>query len=84
MDLQLSDKTALVLAASKGIGAGVARGLAMAGCRVAIASSNRENVVRRAETIVAETGADVRAYQMDVTQSDQAGAATAIPKQEGP
>jgi 3-oxoacyl-[acyl-carrier protein] reductase len=76
LDLQLSDKTALVLAASKGIGAGVARGLAMAGCRVAIASSNRDNIVRRAEIIVAETGADVRAYQIDVSQPEEAGAAT--------
>jgi 3-oxoacyl-[acyl-carrier protein] reductase len=74
LDLQLRGKRALVLAASKGIGAGVACALAREGCRVAIASSNRANIMRRRETITAETGAEVSAYVVDMMRPESAAA----------
>ena len=44
MDLGLSGRTALVMAASKGIGRGIAESLATEGARVAIVSRSLERV----------------------------------------
>jgi 3-oxoacyl-[acyl-carrier protein] reductase len=71
VDLQLKGKTALVMAASKGIGAGVAAALAREGCRVAIASSRKENLDRAQQAIREATGADVLAYVVDVTNPEE-------------
>ena len=53
MDLGLTDRVALVTGASKGIGLGIARGLAAEGARVAISSRSRERI----DSAAAELGA---------------------------
>lgn len=54
MDLELSGKTALVAAASKGLGRAVARRLAAAGARIIICAREREGV----DAVVAELSAE--------------------------
>jgi 3-oxoacyl-[acyl-carrier protein] reductase len=51
MDLRLDDKVALVTGGSKGIGFGIAAGLAAEGVRVAIAARDRERVREAADRI---------------------------------
>lgn len=67
MDLGLKDRVALVAAASKGLGYGVARALAREGARVSICSRSAENVRAAAEQLAAETGALVMGVPCDVT-----------------
>lgn len=62
MDLELSDKTALVLAASRGIGRAVAEALAREGCHVLVSSSDRSRV----EQASAEIDGRVDGYVIDV------------------
>jgi 3-oxoacyl-[acyl-carrier protein] reductase len=56
MELGLKDKIALVTASSKGIGKAVAEGLAAEGCRVAICSRNKEDLIVAATDIKRKTG----------------------------
>ena len=56
MDLDLTGKTALVTAASGGIGSGVAEALATAGVRVAISGRTRSTLEAVAETLAASAG----------------------------
>jgi 3-oxoacyl-[acyl-carrier protein] reductase len=56
MDLDLTGKTALVTAASGGIGSGVAEALAAAGVRVAISGRTRASLETVAETLAASAG----------------------------
>jgi 3-oxoacyl-[acyl-carrier protein] reductase len=56
MDLDLIGKTALVTAASGGIGSGVAEALAAAGVRVAISGRTRSTLETVAETLAASAG----------------------------
>ncbi len=51
MDLKLKNKTALVVAASSGIGKATAEELIKEGCKVAICSSNKENLLRAVDDI---------------------------------
>jgi 3-oxoacyl-[acyl-carrier protein] reductase len=51
MDLRLDDKVALVTGGSKGIGFGIAAGLAAEGARVAVAARDRERVREAADRI---------------------------------
>src|SRR3954470_4700280 len=67
MDLGLNGKVALVTGASKGMGRGIAAGLAAEGARVAISSRSRERI----EAAAAEIGA--RAYVHDSSDLDGAG-----------
>ena len=69
MDLGLKGKVAVVLAASSGIGRGIATVLAQEGCSLAICArdSSRLNIV--AEAIRSSTKADVFAQQCDVSIS---------------
>jgi len=61
MDLGLKGKVALVSAASKGLGYGVARALARDGAKVSICSREAGNVERTAQSLRDETGADILA-----------------------
>ena len=71
MDLGLKGKTALVPASSKGIGYGVAKVLAMEGCRVAIASRRQESIASARKQIEHETGnRDIIAVTADLTVRD--------------
>ncbi|MGI9667758.1 MAG: SDR family oxidoreductase [Acidimicrobiia bacterium] len=69
MDLQLEGKGAVVAAASRGLGAAVAHALAAEGCAVEICSRSEEAAGATADGIAAETGADVRGVEVDVTDS---------------
>jgi 3-oxoacyl-[acyl-carrier protein] reductase len=67
MDLGLDGRVALVTGASKGMGRGIAAGLAAEGARVAISSRSRERI----EAAAAEIGA--RGYVHDSQDLDGAG-----------
>jgi 3-oxoacyl-[acyl-carrier protein] reductase len=66
MDLGLEGRAALVTGASKGIGRGIAAGLAAEGARVAMASRSRERV----EAAAAEVGGGARGYVFDSDDLD--------------
>lgn len=66
MDLGLKDKVAMVAAASKGLGYGVARALARDGARVALCSRDGAAAQAAAERLHAETGAEVMGVACDV------------------
>jgi 3-oxoacyl-[acyl-carrier protein] reductase len=66
MDLGLKDKIALVAAASKGLGYGVARALAKEGTRVSMCSRQPDAIGAAASRLNAETGALVLATTCDV------------------
>ncbi len=69
MDLGLAGKRALVAAASRGLGAGIARNLAIEGCVVEISSRSLSNAEDTAARIVSETGGTVTAAQVDVSDT---------------
>lgn len=69
MDLGLTGKVALVAAASKGLGLGVARALAAEGAKVSICSRDSAAVEETAKQLRAETGAEVLATACDVTNA---------------
>lgn len=70
MDLGLKGKVALVAAASKGLGYGVARALAADGARVSICSRDEESVQKAVDTLKSETGAEVIGTACDVTNGE--------------
>src|SRR5437016_6501784 len=68
MELGLKGKVALVTAASKGIGFGVAKVLASEGCKVVISSRTIDSISRARDQIVRETGnKEVYAFGADLT-----------------
>jgi 3-oxoacyl-[acyl-carrier protein] reductase len=67
MDLGLSGKSALVCAASKGLGKACAMSLAREGAAVTIAARTAETLEATADEIRAKTGAAVTAVTADVT-----------------
>jgi 3-oxoacyl-[acyl-carrier protein] reductase len=69
MDLGLRGKVALVAAASKGLGFGVAQALAREGTRVSICSRTQAEVDAAAEKLRAETGAEVISAVCDMTKA---------------
>lgn len=71
MDLGLRDKVALVAAASKGLGFGVARALAREGAKVSICSRDGAGAQAAAEKLGAETGSEVIATACDVQRPEQ-------------
>jgi 3-oxoacyl-[acyl-carrier protein] reductase len=69
MDLGLKGKVAVVLAASSGIGRGIATVLAQEGCSLAICARDSSRLNTVAEEIRSSTKADVFAHQCDVSNS---------------
>jgi 3-oxoacyl-[acyl-carrier protein] reductase len=70
MDFGLTDKVALVTAASSGLGLATALGLAREGARVVINSRNDEQLQKVAQEIHSATGAEVLGIAGDVTGED--------------
>jgi 3-oxoacyl-[acyl-carrier protein] reductase len=70
MDLGLSDKVALVAAASKGLGRAVAHELAAEGARVMICARGRDALMATRDEIARDTRADIRAIVADVSTVD--------------
>lgn len=67
MDFGLKNKTALVAAASKGLGYATALGLAREGAKVAISARTESNIRQAAESIAGETGSEILPIVADVT-----------------
>jgi 3-oxoacyl-[acyl-carrier protein] reductase len=67
MDLQLKNKSALVLGASRGLGYVTARQLALEGCRVAINSRDQARIEAAARQLSAETGVQAVGLAGDVS-----------------
>lgn len=70
MDLGLAGKVAMVGAASRGLGAAIARILAEEGCTVEICSRSLDRVQHTAEVIASNTGQTVIGSAVDVTDGD--------------
>lgn len=70
MDLELTDKTAIVAAASHGLGKACALRLAREGANVVVCARGKEDLVKTAEEISAATGRRVEWVQADITKSD--------------
>ena len=66
MDLGLKGQVALVTAASRGLGAAVARRFALEGARVALCARDLDHARTTAEHIAQETGTEVVGYRADV------------------
>jgi 3-oxoacyl-[acyl-carrier protein] reductase len=71
MDLGLRGKSALVAAASKGLGRACALALAREGASVMIGSRGGDLLAKTAAEIREQTGADVRSRVADATDPDQ-------------
>ena len=68
MNLGLKGKTAIVMAASKGLGKASARALAMEGAHVVIGARDKETLEKTAEQIKNESGSKILAVPTDVTK----------------
>jgi 3-oxoacyl-[acyl-carrier protein] reductase len=68
MDLQLKDKCALVIGASRGLAFAAALTLARERCRVAVNSRDEEKIKAAAEKIAEETGTQAIGLAGDVTE----------------
>jgi len=73
MDLQLDDKVAIVLAASKGLGKAIATALSAEGAKVIIGSRDEKELQQTALTISTLTGNEVIAIPVDVSDAARAG-----------
>lgn len=69
VDLGLTNKAALVMAASKGLGNGIATGLSRAGARVAIASRDEARIAAAAAVMHAASGYEVVPIVADATRA---------------
>jgi 3-oxoacyl-[acyl-carrier protein] reductase len=84
MDLNLNGKVAIVGGASMGIGFGIARTLAREGAKVAITARREAGLRQAADTLRAETGADVLPVQADCRRAEDCGrVAEAVARQFG-
>ncbi|ASU33577.1 SDR family oxidoreductase [Mucilaginibacter xinganensis] len=71
MNLQLTNKVAIVLAASKGLGKAIAASLSAEGAKVIIGSRNTEELSKTAAQISKLTGNEVIAIPVDVANGDE-------------
>ncbi len=71
MNLGLEGKVALVAAASKGLGYGIARALAAEGAKVSLCSRDLDSAKNAADTLRAETGSETLAFACDVSDPAQ-------------
>jgi 3-oxoacyl-[acyl-carrier protein] reductase len=71
MDLGLKDRVAIVAASSQGLGKAVALGLAREGAKLAICARTESKLNQAAQEIRGETGVEVLAHPVDVTQYEQ-------------
>jgi 3-oxoacyl-[acyl-carrier protein] reductase len=71
MNLGLANRTAIVAASSQGLGYAVALGLAREGARLAICSRRGEEIEKAADSIRRDTGTEVLARPVDVTDATQ-------------
>ena len=77
MDLELTNKVAIITGASRGIGAAVAMELAREGCDVALVARDGEKLAEVAADITRTTGRRAFAHTADLTRREAAGAAVA-------
>ncbi|CAG4888748.1 SDR family oxidoreductase [Paraburkholderia saeva] len=77
MDLGIAGRTALVCAASKGLGRGCAEALAAEGVNVVIVARTAETLEATAAAIRAASGVDVKAVACDITTPEGRAAALA-------
>lgn len=73
MDLGLQEKTALVLAASRGLGRAIATELAAESANVVISSRDEDALAATAKGIRGATGAEVAHFTADVTRNEDLG-----------
>lgn len=69
MDLELKGKVAIVTGSSKGIGKGIANGLAMEGCHITICARQKENLESAAAEI-RQKGVEVLSVPCDITKPE--------------
>jgi 3-oxoacyl-[acyl-carrier protein] reductase len=74
MNLGIGGKSALVLAASKGLGRASATALAAEGVRVMIGSRDAAQLEKTAGELREQTGADIRSMRVDVTDAAECSA----------
>ena len=77
MDMGIRGRTALVCAASKGLGRGCAEALAAEGVKLVIVARTAETLELTAAEIRAKTGAEVRTVACDITTAEGRAAALA-------
>ena len=77
MDFGIKGKTALVCAASKGLGRGCAEALADAGCELTIVARTEETLRATAREISERVGREVRFVACDITSAEGRAAALA-------
>jgi 3-oxoacyl-[acyl-carrier protein] reductase len=74
MDLKLTNKVAIVLAASKGLGKAIATTLSAEGAKVVIGSRDEAELNKTADEIRALTGNEVAAFTVDVSNAEDIAA----------
>ena len=70
MNLGLTNKVAMVGGASKGLGFGVARALALEGAKVSIVSRDKDAICAAGEKLEKETGVSVLAMPVDLSSAE--------------
>ncbi len=71
MDLELADKTAIVVGGSRGIGKAIGRALAREGASVALVARHLPATQEAAKDIASETGSAIEAFAADTGESEE-------------